>query len=497
MLLARNTATNFLGQVVSIVSGVIAIPFIMRWLGAERFGIFSLALVVMSYLSLLDLGLPRATVKFVAEALSTGEVNHLRAVVYTSLALHILLGTAGGVALAATTPLLVGHIFNIPPDLSGEARTTFFIFAASVPLVVSTACLRGILEAGQRFDLVNAVKVPSSCMMYLLPAAVLPFGVQLPGIVFLLLMVRIGAALAYLLLCIRTFPALRQVSLDTRAVRPLLSFGGWVFVSNVVASVLMYLDRFLIGSLLGMASVAYYATPYEILTKLLILPTSLVTVLFPVFSTLGTDSNKKGDAMNIGAQGVRFLLLIMGPLVFILVLFADRILALWLGTEFATKSVLVFRILAVGVLVNSLGWVPYSLLQGLGRPDVPTKLLFVETPILGGLMWLFIARLGITGAAVVWTMRVSLEVLCFFAALSRVEPSTLRVLVQDGLLRALVAVSSLALVALMVTKALHGALLVQVMVIAAVVAVFIFIAWLYVLHPSERKSLTSLVSRSS
>ena len=45
------------------------------------------------------------------------------------------------------------------------------------------------------------------------------------------------------------------------------------------------MDRFLVGMLLPVTNVAYYAMPYEIVTKLQLIPTAVTGVLFPAFST--------------------------------------------------------------------------------------------------------------------------------------------------------------------------------------------------------------------
>lgn len=42
-LLGRNTALNLVGQVVPLLVGLTTIPYVVRGLGTERFGILSIA----------------------------------------------------------------------------------------------------------------------------------------------------------------------------------------------------------------------------------------------------------------------------------------------------------------------------------------------------------------------------------------------------------------------------------------------------------------------
>ena len=58
-----------------------------------------------------------------------------------------------------------------------------------------------------------------------------------------------------------------------------------VTVTNIVSPIMVSMDRLLIGTLISMAAVAYYATPYEAASKLFIIPSSIVGVLFPAFSS--------------------------------------------------------------------------------------------------------------------------------------------------------------------------------------------------------------------
>jgi len=68
-ILARNTFLNIIGLSLPFLVGIIAIPLIISGLGTERFGLLSLGWVILGYVGIFDLGLGRATTKFVASAL--------------------------------------------------------------------------------------------------------------------------------------------------------------------------------------------------------------------------------------------------------------------------------------------------------------------------------------------------------------------------------------------------------------------------------------------
>lgn len=414
--LTRNTVLNFVGQAVPLIVGIMTMPFIIRGLGKEAFGILSLAWAIIGYFSLFDFGLARATTKYVAEYLGKENESQLPSLFWTSFGLHLFFGLCGGILLAIITPLLVQKFLNIPAALLSDSNRIFYLLALAIPLVVITGVMRGTLEGAQRFDLVNAVKIPSGALNFLIPAAVLPLGFNLPKIIVLLILARLATAGAYFILCLRVFPGIRiRVDFQRKLVRPLLTYGGWVTISNVIGPILVYSDRFILGSLLTMSAVAYYTAPYEIVTRLWILPLSLATTIFPAFSSLGKNHSKK-DLENIYARSVKALLLILGPAVVMILFFAKDIVLIWLGRDFARESTMVLQILALGVLINSLAYIPFALMQGFNRPDIPAKFHLLELPVYIGLLWLLVREIGIAGAALAWTLRVTLDTALLFGA---------------------------------------------------------------------------------
>ncbi|HUS87868.1 MAG TPA: flippase [Desulfosporosinus sp.] len=414
-LLARNTSLNLIGQVVPFLIGVATIPFVIRGLGTDRFGLLSIAWVVLGYFTVFDLGLGRATTKFVSEVLGKGDQERVPRVVWTAVTAEALLGIAGAIVLVVITPLLVGRVLNVPRELIAEAKTTFYLLAISVPVVLTSSSFRAVLEAAQRFDLVNAVKIPTSCATYLLPLVGLALGFNLPGIVVLILLARVGGLAAYVTLNLRAMPRLKSYAGSLAFFPRLFAFGGWVMVTSVVSPILVYFERFLIGSLLSVAALAFYSAPYEMVTRLTIIPASLTMTLFPAFSTLEGVQNRQRLA-TIFARSIKYILLTLGPIVLVISLFAEDILQLWLGTDFAKESTAVLQLLAMGVLINSLAYTPFSLLQGVGRPDLPAKFHLLEMPVYIALAWILVSKLGIAGAAMAWTIRVTLDAILLFIA---------------------------------------------------------------------------------
>lgn len=503
-LVARNTLLNFIGQIVPLLVGIVVIPFIVRGLGIERFGILSLAWVVLGYFGIFDVGLGRATTKYVAEALGQDNKDQVPRLVWTAVVIQGIFGLIGALVLIGITWLFLGNILNVPKELLKEASATFYIIALGLPLVLVSSSFSGLLEATQRFDLLNAIKTPSSILTFLLPLIGIFLGFKLPGIVTLILVSRLVVLMVLVAFGFRVIPKLCEFSISLALLPRLFAYGGWITVTSVVGPMLVYLDRFLIAFLLSVASVTYYTIPYEAVTRLWIIPISLTMSLFPAFSALEVIGDRK-KIEKFFARSVKYVLLLLCPIVLLLVLFAQPILQLWLGIDFAMQSKVVLQILALGVMVNSLAHIPYTLLQGIGRPDLTAKFHLIEMPFHLAITWVLIGYWGISGAAVAWTIRVTVDAMLLFIAAFKVCQLSPRLLLNGGLILTCVILSLLVGMAYGI-RSLAGttSFFVESILFIALLGLFARIVWknifdsldrgmiLGILRPWERSSKASL-----
>lgn len=409
--LVRNISFNLLGTIIPLLLTVVTIPLIIKGFGIERFGVLAIAWVVVGYFGLFDFGLGRATTWFMANAWGENNKKSAAGFFWLSFCLNGVLGLIGGVLLAIMTPWLVGSLLNIPSLLKEEAIRGFFWLSLSIPLVTAGSSLVGALESQLRFGLINLVQIFADSVIKVAPLLVLLFTQRLDVVIFVMVIMRLSSFCTYMLLCIKTMPELHMYAVFQRnLLRPLLGFGGWITITNIIGPLMTYMDRFVIGSILSMYAVAYYSTPYDVVRKLQVLPLSLSRTLFPIFGAVD-QKNSNSDHVHLYEQSIKYLIILMIPAVVCLIVLAEDLLKLWLGHEFAANSTMVMQILTVGAFVNALAKPPYVLIQGFGRPDVTAKIHLLEFPFYLLMLFGLIHWLGIVGVAMAWTLRVFIDTL--------------------------------------------------------------------------------------
>lgn len=483
---------NLIGQGLPSLLGLVTIPLLLRYLGSERFGILAIAWTLLNYAGQLDLGLGRATTKYVAECLGRGDTEKLPGLFWTSLATQIIFGVAMALPLLAITPFLVDRVLKISPAQVAETRIVFLVLASSWPLIIVSNSLRGMLEAGQHFTTINFIKIPANAALFLFPVLGIPLGIGLPGIVFSLVAARLASAVAFLVLCFKFFPSLRRnVAFESKLVRPLFIYGGWISVSSVVGPFLMYVDRFFIGAMLSMSAVGYYTAPYEMTARISLIPASLLATVFPAFSTLHA-SESFARMEELYSRSIKSILLVSGPLLLVLAAFAPQILKIWLGGDYAAKSATTLQVLALGVLINCIGFVPLGLLQGLGRPDLTAKFHLLETPFYVLALCFLLPRYGLVGAAWASVFRLTLDTALLLFAVLKLKLVSPRVMIEPRLKRALMVLVLPAV--LLPLSWINTSFATQLALSSLVLVVFVTAVWAYVLDHNERNLLLSVLA---
>ena len=486
-LLARNTMYNLLGQAAPFVAILIALPLLTQRLGAARFGVLGIAWVVLGYFGLFDLGLGRVITKVIAEKLGVGARKDINDVIWTGLGFMLLIGLTMLLLLFLLAPVLADSLLKIPPELQHESLIAFKLLAFSVPFVILTSGLRAILEAYQRFGVVNIIRTINGVLLYAAPLAVLPFTVSIHYIVLSIVAVRFLVFVLYALVCSRSVEDMHKPALRRRLIKPMLQLGGWMSVSNIIGPVMVYFDRFLIGVWLSVTAVTYYVTPYELVSKLLFVTAAFVRVLFPAFSmSLQADA---AQAATLYSRSIRLLLVLFFPITLAVLFFARPGMTLWLNADFAAKGAGVMQWLAIGIFANAPGQVAFAAIQAAGRPDITAKIHLIETPIYLLALYLFVQHFGIVGAAMAWAGRIIADSTVLFIFAERVQKSRASGIAKAH--QAFAASLGLFMVCLAISQRVSYLVSVSFLCISAPVL------FLFLVVKSERTSILSLIRQMS
>jgi O-antigen/teichoic acid export membrane protein len=408
----RNTVILIAGTLVPTVIALATVPAYLSVLGQERFGVFVIVGLVIAYFAVIDRGLNAAVQNELAR-LNPEAADARAAVVWTAVALNAVIGVIAGAGVVVVGWILFAHVLSLPGDLRAESIDALPALAACVPLTMVLAVFQGGLAGRERFGTVAVLDMVRMSALQLLPLAFAYWlGPELAWLAFGLVAALAFSTVCHFVACLGLALAPRLWARPSRAVGArLFHYGKWVTVTSVLSPLLEMSDRMVIATVRGASAVTTYAIPYNLASRLLIIPYSLVRVAFPRLSAIGAD-----DSLALGSRALAGLAAVTAPLAVLGATFSAPFLEWWIGGDVARNAAPIAAVLFAGVWINGIGHVPYTLLQAQGRPDLPARFHILEF-----VPFLIVLAIGVEfggafGAAIAWCGRVLFDSALLLAA---------------------------------------------------------------------------------
>ena len=365
----KGISTAVAGKGVSVVTSFIAVPLTVRYLGAERYGVWITLTSILSWLTVFDLGIGNTAINRVAEALAhknfTAAKLRVNAAYATMTALALALGL--GVSIAwrfISWPTLLGAKSSLNRgEINLAAAFALIVFLGSFPFSITPK----ILSACQKVTLANYWSSAGSILGLLLLVVVTRMHLGLPGLVLafsgsVLLVGALSTAWLY-----RHFDWLTPVlrSIPREHLSELLNTGLPFFAVQIAGVILLQTDNLIIAQILGAREV----TPYSVTWRLFSYSSLLQVVSIPTLWPAYADAFARHDFAWIRKtyrHNVKFAVGSTLVIVAILVLIARRFIALWAGPAAVPSHGLVVAMAIWNCLVV-LCWCESCLLGAAGR----------------------------------------------------------------------------------------------------------------------------------
>jgi O-antigen/teichoic acid export membrane protein len=405
-LLKKNILANFGGQFVTTLVGFLTVPFYIKYLGQEGYGLVSFFISLQAITAILDWGLSTTANREISKisAMNTeggGARNLIRTleVVYFGMCLFLFLGLWLLSDWIATRWLRA-------QELSPQSiRACVLIAGATLGLRWPVALYHGILRGLEKQITLNLL------------FSALTAGKALGSILVLIFLARTVVAFYW---CQLAFAAVELVLMWAVVWRNAGGvFGGranfkgailqeaWRFAFNIgwvsfSAVFLKQLDKVIVSALLPIEHLGFYttATMAGMGISKIFLPVQIA--VFPRFTKLlaRNDLSELGRTFHQSAQTVAFLTC---PAAALLIFFAREVLLLWTrSADVAGQAASSLTVTALAMIFNSMMSVPFMLQLAAGLTWLPLCTNALGAVVLAPMTYWMVLKFGIAGGALAW-----------------------------------------------------------------------------------------------
>jgi O-antigen/teichoic acid export membrane protein len=419
--LVGNVMLLFSARALLIILSVISTPVLLHRLGIQAYGVYVLALTFGGLLALLDLGVTPALVSFLSHAHHVHDDEASQRIVSTAFALYLTIGIVGGGLLLLLVPWMVSNLLHVPAGLRDSAMFAIRLSTVGFALNMWLAVFYAIPYALERYDLISRRTIGLGLLSTI---AVIFWALHGGGIRGLVLINVVGstASIAVFVLVSRALlPRIHfRPGVDLMTLRALARFSSVKFAGSIGGILTFRFDQFAIGALVGVGAVGVYAIPSNLALRVQSLMTELASPLFPRASTLRSQPE---PTRSLFVTASRAMALVAVPVLTTLFVYADLVLAYWIGGAqgrlVAQQATPALRWLLAAYVIQAMAAVPAIFCEAQGRPEINNGFAVASALIHVPLVLLLVPRLGIVGAAIALFLNGSLQTIWFIVLASR------------------------------------------------------------------------------
>jgi O-antigen/teichoic acid export membrane protein len=402
MSLKKNVIANYFGQGWQALMSLVFVPLYIKYLGMEAYGLIGIFAVLQAWLVLLDMGMKPALSREMARF--TGGAHNAQSIWDLLRSIELIgIAVAGAIMVGiwAASGWLASH-WVTAKHLSPEVVAHAFALMGLVTALrfmqdIYMSCCVGLQRQVEQNMVAGIMSTVRGVGAVALLAWVSPTITAFFLWQGLLSIITVGlfAGIVYRALP----PASRPARFSAPALMNIWRFAAGIAAITLLSLLLTQVDKILLSHMLTLESFGYYALAGVVTSALYMLTGPVSTALNPRFTELAT----KGDEAALRTvyhQGAQMVTTLVGSAAMVLMVFGYRVLRLWTGNPpLAQKVAPLVAVLAMGILLNGLVWVPYQMQLAHGWTSLTIKISIIAVSLMVPALFLVVPAYGAIGAA--------------------------------------------------------------------------------------------------
>jgi O-antigen/teichoic acid export membrane protein len=401
--LGRNLLAGLANSIWTAIVGLAVVPFYLKYLGIEAYGLIGFFATIQVLLSLLDLGLAPTINREVARCSASGNMLEARNLLHTLAVVYWV--TAGIIALfiVALAPFISNHWLqssHISPDILARAIMLMgLVVACRWPIGLYLGALMGM----QRLTVSSSVNIVMTTIGSFGAVAILAF---VSPTIEAFVIWQAGVALLYAVtMRWAAWDVIGREGVgrfDVNGLKRIWRFSVGMSGVALSAILLSQLDKVILSRMLGLAEFGQYMLATTVVSGLYFLITPVFNAVYPRFSTLvvGGNTEKLADLYRLGT---RLLATVLFPIAMALAVFAEDLVHVWTGNStIATNVAPIISLLAIGSALHGMMYFPYALQLSYGMTRLPLTINAILMIVLVPLIIFLTLSYGALGGAMAW-----------------------------------------------------------------------------------------------
>lgn len=328
---------NYIVIVLNILVALLYTPYMLRMMGQNEYGLYALVASVIAYLTVLDLGIGNAIVRYTAKFRAEGKVTEQ----YEMFGMFLLLYVAIGIiALSIGTVLYfnVDRLFAETMSLAelSKARVMIFILVFNLAFTFPMSIFGSIITAYERFTFPKVINIVRILLNTGVMIVLLSMGYKAIALVVIQTIFNVFTLIINLIYCKRKLRIQILFSnLKLSLFKEVAIYSFWILLDVVMNQIYWNTGQFVLGAISGTAAVAVFAVAIQMESMYMQFSTAISSVFLPKVTSMVSQRNDKEEISNLFIRTGRIQNIIMSFMLFGFIVFGKRFIELWAGENYS------------------------------------------------------------------------------------------------------------------------------------------------------------------
>lgn len=402
MRLARNMAAAMANSVAVVLINLVALPFYLRYLGMEAYGLIGFYATLQTVMQVLDLGLAPTVSREISHGMETGQQRRSASLLRTLGVVYVAVAIAVAGLIALTAPWIGARW------LQAQVLDASTVTQAVALMGVTLACRWPVgLYTGALSGAHRLARAAVTSMIVNIAAAVTTVSMLAWGTrsiqAFFVVQACFGLLQAITLgMLAQRAVGERDAPFDFGDLRRVWRFSAWMSGVAIGGLLLTQIDKVVLSRLLPLEAFGHYMLAVLLVGGLQVLTLPVSSALYPKFSALLARQDLKA-LEHLYDVGSRLFATAVFALAFALAMQAKPMLQVWLrDAALAAEVAPLVAFMALGMACVGVMYMPYNLQLASGHPRMAFLTTLVLLVVMVPLVLVLATQHGALGGAIAW-----------------------------------------------------------------------------------------------
>lgn len=322
----------------NLIVGLIYTPFLIRKLGQSEYGLYSIILNLINYLTVMDMGFGNAIIIYTARYINQkdkAKQDQLHGMFFMIYCLIGALAVVLGFILFINITSLFGA--SMSSEEIEKAKIMMLILTFNLALTFPLSIFGNIVVAHEKFIISKCIKILQILLQPLIMIPLLIIGYKSIALVVVLTIVNIIGLLLNMIVCTKKIDVkLNFNCFDIRLLKEIFLYSIFIFLNQIIDKVNWSLDQFIIGAFVGTSATAIYAVGGLLNNMYMMFSTAISGVMLPKVAKMEDSKASKKEFTDIFIKTGRIQYVLMALIITGFVLFGQTFINWWAGEEYSS-----------------------------------------------------------------------------------------------------------------------------------------------------------------